>query len=129
CGTEMFAPCVWVNSIRCCCQRSEPPLDEVAKAQVGKTVRTNCERSRRDGLQPQTVTRWASSPAEGGSDILQDRLDDMRIVVDAELIGDGEQQCVGFCDGFVRLKLLDQLIRLVRIAAAEDGALIAAEKS
>src|ERR1035437_2239893 len=60
--------------------------------------------------------------------MLEDRLDDMGIVVDAELIGHGQQQRIGFRDGFVLLELFDKNIRLRRVAAAEDGALAAAEK-
>ncbi len=33
--------------------------------------------------------------------MFQDRLDDMGVVVDAELIGDGQEQRVGRGDGFV----------------------------
>ena len=50
----------------------------------------------------------------------QDRLDDMSVVVDAELIGHGQQQRVRLGDGFVRLELFDQCIRLGGVAAAED---------
>src|SRR5450631_2101854 len=44
----------------------------------------------------------------------------MRVVGNAQLIGDGEQQRAGFGYGFVFPVLLDQCIRLGRIAAAED---------
>ena len=42
-----------------------------------------------------------SAPAERGGDVLQDRLDDVRVVVDAELVGDGQEQRVGLRDGLV----------------------------
>src|SRR3984957_8250052 len=44
----------------------------------------------------------------------------MDVVGDAELIGDGEEQRIGFSDGFVRLELFDECIRLGGVAAAED---------
>ena len=44
----------------------------------------------------------------------------MRVVGDAELVGDGQQQRIGLGDGFVLLELLDQSIRLGGVAAAED---------
>ena len=44
----------------------------------------------------------------------------MGIVGDAELVGDGQQQRVGFRDGLVLFQLLDQDVRLGGIAAAED---------
>ena len=62
----------------------------------------------------------SSAPAQGGSDVGQNRLDDMRVVGDAQLVGDGQQQRVGLGDGLVLLELLDQDIRLGGIAAAED---------
>jgi hypothetical protein len=54
--------------------------------------------------------RWslsASQPSRGG-DLGQDRLDDMRILGDAELIRTAKR--IGFRDGFVR-KLLDEDVR------------------
>ena len=61
--------------------------------------------------------------------MLEDRLDDVGIVVDAELIGHGQQQRVGLGDAFVLLELLDEHVRLGGVAAAEDGALLFAEQS
>ena len=46
----------------------------------------------------------------------------MGVVGDAELVGDGEQQRVGFRDRLVLPELFDQDVRLGGIAAAEDGA-------
>jgi hypothetical protein len=51
----------------------------------------------------------------------QDRLDDMRIVGDAQLVGDRQQQRIGFRDRLVLLELLDEDVRLGRIAPTEDG--------
>jgi len=65
--------------------------------------------------------RWrASAPSEGGGDLGQDRFDDMGVVVDAKLVGDGQEQRVGFRDGLVLLQLFDKGIRLGGITAAED---------
>ena len=47
-------------------------------------------------------------------------LDYMRVVGNAQLIGDGQQQRVGFGDSFVFPELLDECVRLGRVAAAED---------
>ena len=62
----------------------------------------------------------SSAPPQGGRDVGQDRFDHMRVVGNAQLVGDGQQQRVGFSDGFVLPELLDQHIRLGRVAAAED---------
>ena len=62
----------------------------------------------------------SSTPAKGGRDLGKDRLDDVRIVVDTELIGHGQEQRVGFRDGLVRRQLLYQSIRLGGVAATED---------
>jgi hypothetical protein len=51
-------------------------------------------------------------PAEGGGDVLEDRLDDVGVVLDAELVGDGQQQRVGGSDGLVLLQLLNEDVRL-----------------
>ena len=50
----------------------------------------------------------------------EDAVDDVGVVVDAELVGHGEQQRVGGCDRLVLLELLDQHIRLGSVGAAED---------
>ena len=47
--------------------------------------------------------RRAFPPPQARRDVLQDRLDDVGVVVDAELIGHGQQQRVGLGDGFVLL--------------------------
>ena len=52
--------------------------------------------------------------------MLQDHLDHVRVVGDAELVGDGEQHRVGLGDGLVLGQLLDESIGLVGVAAAED---------
>src|SRR6185437_10076418 len=65
-----------------------------------------------------------SAPAERRGDLGQDRLDDMGVVGDPELIGYGEQQRIGLGDGLVLFQLLDQDGRLGGVAAAEHGARI-----
>ena len=61
--------------------------------------------------------------------MFEDRLDDMGVVIDAELVGHREQQRVGFGDGLVFLELLDQDVRLGGVAAAENGAPVVAEEA
>jgi hypothetical protein len=53
----------------------------------------------------------------------------MGVVVDTELIGDGQQERVGFCDGFVFRELPDKDVRLGGVAAAEDGLGVVAEEA
>ena len=47
--------------------------------------------------------RRAFPPPQARRDVLQDRLDDVGVVVDAELIRHGQQQRVGLGDGLVLL--------------------------
>ena len=47
--------------------------------------------------------RRGVSASQARRDVLQDRLDDVGVVVDAELVGHGQQQRVGLGDGFVLL--------------------------
>jgi len=51
----------------------------------------------------------------------EDGVDDVGVVVDAELVGHGEQQRVGGCGRLVFLELLDQYIGLGGVAATEDS--------
>lgn len=74
------------------------------------------------------VAKCGSPPAKAGRDMLQNRLDDMGVVVDAELIGHCQEQRVGLGDGLVLLELLDERVWLRSVAAAEDCALAAAEE-
>ena len=50
----------------------------------------------------------------------QDRLDDVRVVGNAQLVGDGQQQRVGLGDSFVLLQLFDKDVRLGGVATAEN---------
>src|SRR5260370_12089261 len=60
------------------------------------------------------------APPQGGSDVGQNRFDHMRVVGNAQLVGDGQQQRVGLGDSFVFPELLDEYMRLGGIAAAKD---------
>src|SRR3984893_13075333 len=53
----------------------------------------------------------------------------MRIVGNAQLVRDGQQQRVGLGDGLVLLELFDQGIRLGGVAAAEDRACVRVDES
>jgi hypothetical protein len=52
-----------------------------------------------------------SAPAERWSDGRQNGFHDVRVVVNAELVRDGEQERIGFGDRFVFPELGDQNIR------------------
>ena len=56
--------------------------------------------------------------------MLQDRLDDVGVVVDAELVRHGQQQRVGLGDSLVLGQLFDERVGLVSVATAEDRALL-----
>src|SRR4029079_7988040 len=64
----------------------------------------------------------ASAPAEGGRDVLHDALDDVGVVLDAELAGHGEQQRVRGGDRLVLRELGDQRVWFRGVGAAEDRA-------
>src|ERR1700730_8750545 len=69
------------------------------------------------------------APPQGGSDVGQNRFDHMRVVGNAQLVGDGQQQRVGLGDSFVFPELLDEYRRLSGIAAAEDRASLLVDES
>src|SRR5262249_36236109 len=76
------------------------------------------------GSTPPKVRSWLtrpSAPAEARRDMGQDGLEDVGVVVDAELVRHCEQQRVRLGNGLVLLQLLDQDVRLRGIAAAEYG--------
>src|SRR6185503_17631145 len=62
-----------------------------------------------------------SAPAQLGSDILEDALEHVGVVVHAELIGDREEQRIRCHDGLVTGELFDERVGLTRVRAAEDG--------
>src|SRR3569833_2793040 len=74
-------------------------------------------------------TMIASAPTERRGDVRQDRLDHVRIVGAAQLIGDREQQRIGLGDGLILLELLDQNLRLGGVAAAEDRARVGVDEA
>src|SRR5271169_5605660 len=61
--------------------------------------------------------------------MFKDRLDDVGVIVDTELIRDSQEQCVSLCDGFVFCELLDEGIRLGGVAAAKNGSCVVAEEA
>src|SRR5579871_6813687 len=62
------------------------------------------------------------APAKSRGDGRQNRLHGMPVVFNTQLVGDGQQQCVGLRNRLVVLELLDQDIRLGGIGTAEDRA-------
>ena len=44
----------------------------------------------------------------------------MGVVVDAQLVGDGQEERIGLCNSFVLLQLLDEYVGLGGVAAAEN---------
>jgi hypothetical protein len=63
---------------------------------------------------------YAEPPAELRRDVPQDALDGVGVVVDAELVRNGEQDRVGRGDGRVRRQLPDENLGLGGVGAAED---------
>jgi hypothetical protein len=61
--------------------------------------------------------------------MFQGRLDDVSVVVDAELIRDGQEQCVSRCDGLVFRELLDEDVRLGSVAAAKNSSGVVTEEA
>src|SRR5262245_54929179 len=62
-----------------------------------------------------------SAPAQLGSDVLENALENVGVVVHAELIGDREEQRIRGHDRFVMGELFDERVGLTRVRAAEDG--------
>ena len=90
-------------------------------------ISNNIQGSDELGKFPETAA--ASAPAQAGGDMLEDRLDDVGVVVDTELIGDGQEQRVSLGDGFVFRELLDEDVRLSGVAAAKNGSGVVAEEA
>ena len=61
--------------------------------------------------------------------MFEDRLDDVGVIVDAELIRDGQEHGVGLSDRFVFCELLKQNIGLGGVAAAKNGSRVVAENA
>ncbi len=53
--------------------------------------------------------------------MFEDRVDDVGVIVDTELIRDGQEQRVSLGDSFVFRELLDEDVRLGGVAAAKNG--------
>src|SRR5258705_1430150 len=62
-----------------------------------------------------------STPAEFGSDVLEDAFEHVGVVVHAQLIRDREEQRIGRRDGLVAGERLDEDVGLRGVRAAEDG--------
>jgi MFS family permease len=67
-----------------------------------------------------SIGQSALSPAESWRHVSENAVDDVRVVVNPELIGDGQQQRVGGGDPLVPLELRDELVRLGSVRSAED---------
>jgi hypothetical protein len=63
--------------------------------------------------------RHASAPAECRRDVLQNRLDDVGVVLDAELVRHGQKQGIRFRDGLSHMLLVALLAKLGRSKEAE----------
>src|SRR5450631_109651 len=63
--------------------------------------------------------RASSTPAELRRDVAHERIEDVRAVVDTELVGDRQQQGVRGGDRLVLGELLDQLLRFPGVRLAE----------
>jgi hypothetical protein len=61
--------------------------------------------------------------------MLEDRLNDVSVIVDTELIRDGQEQCISLCDGFVFRKLLKQDVGLSGVATAKNGSCVVAKEA
>ena len=66
------------------------------------------------------VRRGLSASRAAGATWVRIALDDVGVVVDAELVRDGEQQGVGRGDRLVLGQLLDQLVGLGGVRPPED---------
>ena len=62
-----------------------------------------------------------SAPAELRGEVSQDAVEEAGVVVDAELVGDGEEQGVGGGDRLVVGEFLHQLLGLAGVGLAEPG--------
>src|SRR3990170_2060227 len=69
----------------------------------------------------------SSAPAERRRDLLQDALDGVRVVIDAELVGNGQEQGICRRDRRVLGELPDEGLRFGRVGAAEDRSRVLVE--
>src|SRR5664279_4517829 len=70
---------------------------------------------------PAAPSASASAPAKLRCDVPEDAVQQVRVVVDAELVRDGQQQCVRGGDRLVAGELLDELLGLPCVRLAESG--------
>src|SRR5512146_1629092 len=65
---------------------------------------------------------WPSlSPAQSGCDVREDRFDHVRVVFDAERVGDGQKERVRFGDGLIRPQLFNQHLWLSGVGSTKHG--------
>src|SRR3954447_16020472 len=92
------------------------------------TVATTTSRAP-DGVMPSCANTCAACPAPGAGsapaqlrrEVGQHALDDVGVVVDAQLVRHGEQQGVGGRDGLVLGQLGGELVRLAGVGLPEAG--------
>src|SRR6185295_17282199 len=66
-----------------------------------------------------TGWRQRSAPAKVRREVPKHTVDQVRVVVDAELVRNGEEQCVRGRDRLVPGEILDELVRLPGVGLAE----------
>ena len=67
------------------------------------------------------MAAYCSAPAKVWREMAHHTLDEVRVVVDAELVRNGEKQCVRRGNCLVVAEFLHQLIRLAGVRLAESG--------
>src|ERR1700730_7058836 len=86
------------SSYRPGCSTAQLRYSSTVMRRLGTAAIANMIRNRAaDAQSPAAVTHAADTsrgrpPAEAGGDMFKDRLDDVGVVVDTELIGDGQEQ-------------------------------------
>ena len=65
------------------------------------------------------LARSSSTPAKCWGYVTHKRVEDVRAVVDSELVGDSEQQRVGGSDRLILRELLDEPLRVSGVRLAE----------
>jgi len=114
-------------------EETDPTIAETRASPAKEAVRHARPRlqalDRAEALRRRQARLQASTPAERRSHVGQDRLGDVRVVGDAKLVGDRQEQSVGLRDGLVCLELFDKNVWLGGIAATEDRACLFVDKA
>jgi len=113
--------------------RARPGLAENSReaSHLVFTHPMSCNCSARQGkggpgqlLQPDPVGKppvpAGSAPTQRRGDVGKDRFHDVYVIANAQLIGDGEQECVRLGDGVVFLELFYENVRFGGVTPAED---------